>query len=159
MKSRRRRSQPGESSSAFPPTNFPGSLIPNRCRLVSSPLHIAAIPGSVSKIAQLQEFDVAAANFDPPAPKNADEILTTLEAGVKAAEEYLGGVSESNALGNWRLSSRDKEVFPVPRVAMLRSIMLNHWYHHRGQLSVYLRLLDVPVPVIYGRSADENPFG
>jgi hypothetical protein len=41
---------------------------------------------------------------------------------------------------------------------MLRSIMLNHWYHHRGQLSVYLRLLDVPVPAIYGRSADENPF-
>ena len=46
----------------------------------------------------------------------------------------------------------------VPRVALLRSIMLNHWYHHRGQLSVYLRLLDVPVPVVYGRTADENPF-
>ena len=46
----------------------------------------------------------------------------------------------------------------IPRIGMLRSIMLNHWYHHRGQLAVYLRLLDVPVPVIYGRSADENPF-
>jgi uncharacterized damage-inducible protein DinB len=51
-----------------------------------------------------------------------------------------------------------KEASSRPRVEMLRSIMLNHWYHHRGQLSVYLRLLDVPVPVIYGPSADENPF-
>jgi len=49
-------------------------------------------------------------------------------------------------------------VFTVPRVGVLRSILLNHMYHHRGQLSVYLRLIDVPVPVIYGRSADENPF-
>jgi uncharacterized damage-inducible protein DinB len=46
----------------------------------------------------------------------------------------------------------------MPRAVMLRSLLLNHWYHHRGQLSVYLRLLDVPIPVIYGRSADENPF-
>ena len=46
----------------------------------------------------------------------------------------------------------------MPRAVMLRNLLLNHWYHHRGQLSVYLRLLDVPVPVIYGRNADENPF-
>ena len=52
----------------------------------------------------------------------------------------------------------DRELFRQPRSAVVRSIMLNHWYHHRGQLSVYLRLLDVPVPVIYGRSADEDPF-
>jgi uncharacterized damage-inducible protein DinB len=51
-----------------------------------------------------------------------------------------------------------KEVMSMPRAALLRSIMLNHWYHHRGQLSVYLRLLDVPLPSIYGPSADENPF-
>ena len=58
----------------------------------------------------------------------------------------------------WRLMLKDKEIFTKPRISVLRSVMLNHWYHHRGQLSVYLRLLDVPVPVIYGRSADENPF-
>jgi uncharacterized damage-inducible protein DinB len=46
----------------------------------------------------------------------------------------------------------------MPRGVMLRSLLLDHWYHHRGQLSVYLRLPDVPVPAIYGRSADENPF-
>ena len=58
----------------------------------------------------------------------------------------------------WTFKRDDKELFTQPRIGVLRSIMLNHWYHHRGQLSVYLRLLEVPVPVIYGRSADENPF-
>lgn len=67
-------------------------------------------------------------------------------------------MSEQKAKGNWRLMVNGKEAFNRPRSEVIRSIMLNHWYHHRGQLSVYLRLLDVPVPVIYGRSADENPF-
>jgi uncharacterized damage-inducible protein DinB len=121
-------------------------------------IHIATIPGNLSKLAQLDVFDTSQANFEPAAPKDAAEILTALDASIKAVEEYLGGMSESAAMGNWRLTAGGKEVFTIPRVAMLRSIMLNHWYHHRGQLSVYLRLLDVPVPVIYGRSADENPF-
>jgi uncharacterized damage-inducible protein DinB len=67
-------------------------------------------------------------------------------------------VNESAALGTWRAMANGREVMSMPRAAMLRSIMLNHWYHHRGQLSVYLRLLDVPVPMIYGPSADESPF-
>jgi uncharacterized damage-inducible protein DinB len=121
-------------------------------------LHIASIPGNISKLAQVDEFDASAVNFDPPSPANKEEIFTTLDAGVKAAQQYLGGMSESSATANWRLTAGPKEIFSMPRVALLRSIMLNHWYHHRGQMSVYLRLLEVPVPVIYGRSADENPF-
>ena len=121
-------------------------------------LHIATIPGAISKLAQRDEFDVAEADFNPPAPADTAEILAALEASVHAAEQYLCGISESEAIGNWRLSFKGKEAFSVPRVSMLRSIMLNHWYHHRGQLSVYLRFLEVPVPVIYGRSADESPF-
>ena len=58
----------------------------------------------------------------------------------------------------WRAVDGDREVLALPVGALLRSIMLNHWYHHRGQLSVYLRELGVPVPSIYGPSADENPF-
>jgi uncharacterized damage-inducible protein DinB len=121
-------------------------------------LHVATIPGGISRVAQLDEFDVAAANFNPPAASSTEEILTALEASVKTAQEYLGGVSESVAMGTWRMTANGREVLSMPRIALLRSIMLNHWYHHRGQLSVYLRLLEVPVPVIYGRSADENPF-
>ena len=68
-------------------------------------------------------------------------------------------MADTFASASWRLTMGGQELFSKPRIAVLRSVMLNHWYHHRGQLSVYLRLLDVPVPVIYGRSADENPFG
>ena len=121
-------------------------------------LHVAGIPGQVSGLAQLEEFDASQANFEPPEPKDLDEILAALDASIKTAEDYLGGMDDQTATGSWRLTSRGKEIFTVPRVGMLRSIMLNHWYHHRGQLSVYLRMLEVPVPVIYGRSADENPF-
>jgi uncharacterized damage-inducible protein DinB len=121
-------------------------------------MHVAMIPGGISRMAQLDESEVNPANFNPPAPKSSEEILSTLDASVQAAQEYLCGCSESAALGNWRLTLEGREVMALPRATMLRSIMLNHWYHHRGQLSVYLRLLDVPVPVIYGPSADENPF-
>ena len=122
-------------------------------------LHVASIPGALSKITQLEEFDAGQANFNPPAPNDVKEIHASLEQSIHTAEEYFGGLTEQQAMGNWRLTFHGKEVFSKPRVAVLRSIMLNHWYHHRGQLSVYLRLLEVPVPVIYGRSADENPFG
>ena len=121
-------------------------------------LHVATIPGNLSKLAQQDGLDTSQANFDPPLPGDAKEILSSFEASIKATEVNLGKLSESAAMGNWRLTSKGQEVFSIPRVALLRSIMLNHWYHHRGQLSVYLRLLEVPVPVIYGRSADENPF-
>jgi uncharacterized damage-inducible protein DinB len=120
--------------------------------------HIAMIPGNLSKLAQVAEFDASLANFDPPMPKDIQEVLTTLDAGVKAAQEYVGGLTESDLDGKWRMTSHGKEVIAMSRLEFLRAIMLNHWYHHRGQLSVYLRLLNVPVPSIYGPSADENPF-
>jgi uncharacterized damage-inducible protein DinB len=61
-------------------------------------------------------------------------------------------------MATWRMMLGDREIMAVPRAVMLRSIMLNHWYHHRGQLTVYLRQLGVPLPSIYGPTADENPF-
>jgi uncharacterized damage-inducible protein DinB len=120
--------------------------------------HIAMIPGNLSKLAQLDEFDAASAKFDPPMPKDLQEVLTTLDAGVKAAQQYVGGLTEADLDGTWRMTAGGKQVMAMSRLEFLRAILLNHWYHHRGQLSVYLRLLDVPVPSIYGPSADENPF-
>jgi uncharacterized damage-inducible protein DinB len=122
-------------------------------------MHVATIPGGICKLAEVDDFEINPANFNPPAPKNSAEILSALDASIAAAQEYLGGVTESGGMATWRAKLNGKEVMSMPRVALLRSIMLNHWYHHRGQLSVYLRLLDVPVPTIYGPSADENPFG
>lgn len=121
--------------------------------------HIATVPGRLARITQQDGFDVSQGSFDPPAPKNMQEIHAAFEQSVRDAEACLSGMTEQKAQGKWRLMFKDKEIFTKPRISVVRSIMLNHWYHHRGQLSVYLRLLDVPVPVIYGRSADENPFG
>jgi uncharacterized damage-inducible protein DinB len=86
------------------------------------------------------------------------EIHAAFDQSIREVEAYLSGMTEQQAQEHFRLMLREKEISNRPRIDMLRSIMLNHWYHHRGQLSVYLRLLEVPVPVIYGRSADESPF-
>jgi uncharacterized damage-inducible protein DinB len=120
--------------------------------------HVATIPGGIAHIAQQESFDVLNGSFVPPQPKSMQEIMTAYEQSVQGAEQFLSGLTEERAGASWRLMKGDRELFRQPRAAVLRSIMLNHWYHHRGQLSVYLRLLDVPVPVIYGRSADEDPF-
>jgi uncharacterized damage-inducible protein DinB len=121
-------------------------------------LHIAAIPGNLARLAQLDSLDVASANFSPPQPGGLEEILSKLDESIAAAETCMNGLSETAAMGNWSLHAGERNIFTMPRVVLLRTIMLNHWYHHRGQMSVYLRLLEVPVPVIYGRSYDENPF-
>ena len=120
--------------------------------------HIAAIPGRISRLAQQDSFDVLKGSFVPPQPNSLEEILSTLEQGVRDAEQILQGMTDEHAAGQFRLMKGDRELFSQPRSGIVRTIMLNHWYHHRGQLSVYLRLLEVPLPVIYGRSADTDPF-
>ncbi len=123
-------------------------------------IHIAAGPGDLASNIQKDAFEVAHAGdiFYAPSPKDANEIHAVFEHSVCEAEKCLRQMTEEKALGKWRVVAGGRELFARPRVDALRSIMLNHWYHHRGQLSVYLRLLDVPVPAIYGRSADEVPF-
>ena len=120
-------------------------------------LHVAKIPGGVSRMAQADEFDPSKRGAEPDSPKDVQDILTTLEQSLEAAEECFTGMSDEKAMGMWRLVVGGKEVFRRPRIGVLRVMLLNHWYHHRGQLAVYLRMLDVPVPAIYGRSADEGP--
>lgn len=121
-------------------------------------LHVASIPSDLSRLAQLDQFDAANATFEPAMPESKEVVINAFRKSLAEASEYLALLSPDAAGTPWRLTLRGAEVFSMPRAVMLRSLLLNHWYHHRGQLSVYLRLLDVPVPVIYGRSADENPF-
>lgn len=120
--------------------------------------HVAAIPGGIARIAKQPSFDVSQGSFVPPQPNGLEEILTVYERSCREAEIYLQGLTDQQATESWRLLRNGAEVFTQPRISVIRTIMLNHWYHHRGQLSVYLRLLSVPVPIIYGRSADESPF-
>jgi uncharacterized damage-inducible protein DinB len=120
--------------------------------------HIASVPGGISRIAQNDVHEIDPAAFAPPQPKDKQEILDAFEASSKTAQEFIEGLTESMATATWRLTAGGKEVIAMPRVELIRNIMFNHLYHHRGQLSVYRRLLEVPVPSIYGPSADENPF-
>ncbi len=120
--------------------------------------HIASIPGRISKMAQEDSFDALKGSFVPPQPNSLQEILATFEQSVRDAEQVLQGMTDERMTGIFTLLKGDRELFRQPRANIIRTIMLNHWYHHRGQVSVYLRLLDVPLPVIYGRSADTDPF-
>jgi uncharacterized damage-inducible protein DinB len=96
--------------------------------------------------------------FVQPAPATAAELLTALEQSVAKAREILSGLDESALAETWRVVDGDRELMALPVGALLRALMLNHWYHHRGQLCVYLRQVGALVPSVYGPSADENPF-
>jgi uncharacterized damage-inducible protein DinB len=120
-------------------------------------LHVAIVPGSVAELVATQST-VQAPKFTDPGPKSASELIPALDEGIAKAKKLLGGMDDAALMATWRMMQGERELFAVPRVALLRSIMLNHWYHHRGQLTVYLRELGVSIPSIYGPSADENPF-
>jgi uncharacterized damage-inducible protein DinB len=119
-------------------------------------LHVATTPGGVAELAIPPSVPVP--KFDRPSATSAAELMTALNESVAKARMLLEGMDDATLLGPWKLMDGEREVMALPRAALLRTIMLNHWYHHRGQLSVYLRELNVPVPSIYGPSADENPF-
>ena len=118
--------------------------------------HVAGIPALVANISTQHEFSPTLPPAPPPA--TADEIRAKFDQNIKAGEEALGQLTDKAAQEDWRLVFMGKEVLKRPRAAALRTNVLNHIYHHRAQLGVYLRLLDVPVPVVYGPTADENPF-
>ena len=119
-------------------------------------LHVATTPGGIARILSADSFDIT--SFGQQEAATASELLPALEESLNSARSFLSGLDDQQAGATWRLTREGKELMALPRIAVVRSILLNHWYHHRGQLSVYLRLLDVPVPSIYGPSADENPF-
>jgi predicted dithiol-disulfide oxidoreductase (DUF899 family)/uncharacterized damage-inducible protein DinB len=121
-------------------------------------IHIATVPGALANLVQADGFDVSQGRFEPPQPKDLCEIQTALDASASQVEEKLRAMTDDSANANFTFRHHEKELFTKPRAGVMRSIMLNHWYHHRGQLSVYLRLLEVPVPSVYGPTKDENPF-
>lgn len=124
-------------------------------------MHIANLPvWAVSTIEQ-ESLDLAPA--DPaqapprlPAPQSRQEILDHFARTRAAARAAIASASNEVLLTPWTLLHAEKEVFTLPRIAVLRGFVMNHLIHHRAQLTVYLRLCDIPVPALYGPSADEE---
>jgi uncharacterized damage-inducible protein DinB len=119
-------------------------------------LHVAQIPGGVATLA-MQPSATPPAFVQQRAARSAD-LVPALDESIATAKSMLAVATDATMMETWRLVAGDRELMAMPRAAFLRAIMLNHWYHHRGQLVVYLRQLNVPVPSVYGPSADENPF-
>ena len=120
-------------------------------------LHVATVPGNVAELAAKDTIPNPP-NFTQPEAATAAELVPSLAASVSKAKQVLGGFDDARMGATWRLQRDGKDILAMPRAAVVRSIMLNHWYHHRGQLLVYLRLLNQSVPSVYGQTADENPF-
>lgn len=120
-------------------------------------LHIAVSPGQVVRMAQESEVSVPDFNRPNPQPANTREILSALDETIATVREVLPRFSDEQLQAVWKMKAGGKEVLAMPRAALLRSILLNHWYHHRGQFGVYLRLLGAKVPSSYGPSGDELP--
>ena len=121
-------------------------------------LHIATVPGAVAALATSPSPAQAPQFADDPSPATAAELIPALDASIARARQLVGRMDDATLMEIWTMKRGDRELFSVPRGALLRSVMLNHWYHHRGQLTVYLRLLDAPVPAVYGPSADDPRF-
>jgi uncharacterized damage-inducible protein DinB len=120
-------------------------------------MHTAMVPGFICGWACEEETKLGGADKPPVATSTAD-LVAAHDKSVAKYKETLGELGDGGLSKAWKASAGGQTLFEMPKGALIRSIALNHWYHHRGQLSVYLRLLDVPVPSIYGPSADENPF-
>jgi len=120
-------------------------------------MHVASVPGAIAGISTQPTFDVKT-EIPRPSATSVAELLTVFDESVARAKAILGEMDDAALLSPWRMVDGDREVAVIPRGALLRSVMLNHWYHHRGQLTVYLRQTGSLVPAIYGPSADENPF-
>ena len=120
-------------------------------------LHVATVPGLVAELAAVDTVPRPSSFVQPEAASSA-ELVPALAESVAKAKKALGGFDDAKMGAMWRLENGGREILAMPRVAFVRAIMLNHWYHHRGQLLVYLRLLNLPVPSVYGPTADENPF-
>jgi uncharacterized damage-inducible protein DinB len=119
--------------------------------------HVASIPGSIARLAQLDGLDVANRRFEYACCESVPAALASLDESLATARNFLTGLDEASAQAVWRITAGDREIASMPRIGVMRTLGLNHWYHHRGELVVYLRLLEIPVPVVYGRSADEGP--
>jgi uncharacterized damage-inducible protein DinB len=120
-------------------------------------MHIAVLPGNVAALAVDDVHEFSGIPMDPEA-ENRAQIQAVFAESLEKAKEIVRSTDDENAVKELQLVANGKTLFAAPRIGFWRTVLLNHNYHHRGQLSTYLRILDIPLPSIYGPSADTNPF-
>ena len=118
-------------------------------------MHIAEIPKWIDRCLTCDEHDMGTAPYNPCIPKTHAEILAEFDSRLTSAVKYLETATDSSLAENWKFRKGDKVIYDMTREEVVRR-QLNHTIHHRGQLSVYLRLLNIPVPGTFGPSADEH---
>jgi uncharacterized damage-inducible protein DinB len=122
-------------------------------------LHVAGAPSFLAGWALQDQVEMSGDMEASPEAESTAQILAAHDQGVAATKEALTKIGDAGLMRDWKLTTKEgATIMAMPKAAFVRTVVLNHTYHHRGQLSVYLRLLEIPVPAIYGPSADENPF-
>jgi len=126
--------------------------------LVALASHVARTAIWVERAITTDEFNIGNPSAFPKVelPKNTAELLASFDGMIAGAKKHLEGASDETLMKPWVFRNGDTVIFNMPKAAVIRNMGYNHIYHHRGQLSVYLRMLDVPVPGMYGPSADEK---
>ena len=119
--------------------------------------HLAILPNLGKMVMTVSEFDLSSPRPRPEF-RSSKEVLAAFDQNVSNARAAISALSDADAMAQWKLKNGDKTIFALPRIAVLRTMLMSHMIHHRAQLGVYLRLNDVPVPSIYGPSADEGNF-
>lgn len=119
--------------------------------------HVAHLPGWASMTIATDELDLSQP-FEQPQPKTTEDLLALFDQTASEARAAIAGVSDEALMKPWTLRMGEKVIFTMPKIAVIRGMVMNHIIHHRAQLTVYLRLNDIPVPGLYGPSADENLF-
>ena len=118
--------------------------------------HVAEMVGWIKDTVENSELDFATMDYKPFVPQTTAELVEYFDAQYASAAAALKNTSDETMMENWKMRNGEEVYFDMPRVKVMRGFIFNHIVHHRGQLSVYLRLRDIPVPALYGPSADEG---
>lgn len=119
-------------------------------------VHVAEMFGWTKDTLTSDVLDFAGETWTPYEPSSTADLLEFFDKQIAAAKEVLANTSDETFMTDWTMRNGEQVYFTMPKVAVMRTFVMNHIIHHRGQLSVYLRLNDIPVPSIYGPSADEG---
>jgi len=118
--------------------------------------HVADVPSWFHLTLMQDVLDFSVHKFEPFHPTTTEELLAGYDAYVKKGEDAIAAFKDENLMDPWTMRNGEQVYFTMPKVMVVRSWCLNHWYHHRGQLTVYLRLNNVRLPGLYGPTADDR---